>query len=261
MYKAMTSEEQFTRLQTQFKKLDQEVADKPGLHVHPFLTALAKGDPPILPGEIYRYCMDSDPMDLLWLINQAAKHTEILPSSAILSEDGKITDLVIHMCLCAGQRRIEKVFDKNHYIEQELPRIAMTEQLTAALVAATWLNLGLVLRFGSNDKLEVVNLISDRAEAQFGRKTVEQTIDDEIVARIIDALAPPWENTRGIYDPDDVLAGIKRLEKQTGAGLMVGLQPNAIRRDNYVPLRNSLLERWGVQMFLYADSDSELVKA
>ncbi len=165
-------------LYSQLQAISAEVVKSPHLHNHPFLRALVNGNPSVAVADIYRYCCESDPNDLLWHISEAVKQANAVPFAEKGFGIGRVSDLVAHMCLIAAARWIsQEKIGKAHWVN-DLPSMAMTEELAAAVVAATWFDLGLKLRYSADGKIEVANLICDRAETQFGVKTVEQAIDE-----------------------------------------------------------------------------------
>ena len=176
-------------LYSQLQTISAEVVKSPHLHNHPFLQAMVSGKPSVAVADIYRYCCESDPNDLLWHLAETMKQTNALSSARNEFGIGGVSDLAAHMCLIAAARWIsQENIGKAHWVN-DLPSMAMTEELAAAVVAATWFDLGLQLRYSADGKIEVANLICDRAETQFGVKTVEQAIDDEIFARVVDELS------------------------------------------------------------------------
>ena len=244
-------------LYCQLKAICAEVVQCPQLHNHPFLLALLSGKPPVAVADIYRHCCESDPNDLLWHISDTVKRTNAAPFAEDGFGVGRVSDLVAHMCLIAAARWIsQEKIGKAHWVN-DLPNIGMTEELAAALVAATWFDLGLQLRFNADGNIEVVNLICDRAETQFGVKTVEQAIDDEIFARVASELAVNGLGANGKPHPRDVKAGINRLEQSSGARLMVGLGTADARQSVDGALRNRIKDRWGIEMFVFADVESQ----
>ena len=193
---------------------------------------------------------------LLWDISSAVKDSMAESFAKNTLEIGLVSDLVIHMCLIAAARWISvKEIGKKYWVN-DLPSIAMTEELAAAVVAATWFDLGLKLRYSVNGKIEVVNLICDRAETQFGNKTVEQAIEDEIFAQVAKELSVFGLEDSGKPHRDDVLAGIDNLELSTGARLMVGLGITDARQGVDGKLRDRIKESWGIELFVFGDKES-----
>jgi|APLak6261659701_1056019.scaffolds.fasta_scaffold00077_2 hypothetical protein len=246
-----------SRLYTQVKDISDEVVKTPQLHNHPFLMALVRGQPSVPIADIYKYCCESDPNDLLWHISEAVKQANAASLAGNGFGIGKVSDLVAHMCLIAAARWIsEEQIGKAHWVN-EVPSMAMTEELAAAVVAATWFDLGLQLRYSADGKIEVANLICDRAETQFGVKTIEQVIDDEIYARVAQELSVTGLGARGKPHPRDVKAGINRLELVSGVRLMVGLGTSDVRQSVDSALRERIKTRWGIELFVFADTESQ----
>lgn len=245
-------------LYSQLQAISAEVVKSPHLHNHPFLWALVNGNPSVAVADIYRYCCESDPNDLLWHISEAVKQANAVPFAEKGFGIGRVSDLVAHMCLIAAARWIsQEKIGKAHWVN-DLPSMAMTEELAAAVVAATWFDLGLKLRYSADGKIEVANLICDRAETQFGVKTVEQSIDDEIFARVEQELSVMGLGTSsGKPHPRDVKAGINRLAQSSGARLMVGLGTADARQSVDGELRDRIKARWGIELFVYADAEAQ----
>ncbi len=245
-----------SRLLRQLQEIIAKIVESPQFHNHPFLLALIKGKPPIALAEIYGQCCESDPSDLFWDISAAVKESKLTALAENGFGIGLVSDLIAHMCLIAAARWIsEEKIGTAHWVN-DLPNIAMTEELAAAAVAATWFDVGLQLRYNTNGKIEVANLICDRAETQFGVKTIEQAIDDEIFARVTQELSV--NSPVGSYKPHprDVKAGINRLEKITGARLMVGLGTADARQGVDGTLRNRIQHLWGIELFVFGDKES-----
>ncbi|OAI16147.1 MULTISPECIES: TIR domain-containing protein [Methylomonas] len=241
-----------SRLYRQLENLVREVASLPALHSHPILQVLLKSNPSGGVTEIYQYCCDADPNLLLWEISNAIKRANIP-----LAESGvdRVFDLVAHICLLAGARWIaQKQIGRVHWING-MPSIAMTEELTATIVAAAWFDLGIKLRVDQDGGIKVANLICDHAETQFGVKTFEQTIGDEIYARLQRELTVG--SLVGIDSPhdDDLKAGLKMYEDATGASLMVGLPGAVPLKGVDSNLFKRVKQRWGIEMFLYGGND------
>ncbi len=247
-----------SRLYSQLQDIVAKIVGIPQLHNHAFLLALlkVKVNPPKDVADIYRYCCESKPNMLLWDISSAVKDSMAESFAKNTLEIGLVSDLVIHMCLIAAARWISvKEIGKKYWVN-DLPSIAMTEELAAAVVAATWFDLGLKLRYSVNGKIEVVNLICDRAETQFGNKTVEQAIEDEIFAQVAKELSVFGLEDSGKPHRDDVLAGIDNLELSTGARLMVGLGITDARQGVDGKLRDRIKESWGIELFVFGDKES-----
>lgn len=247
-------------LYNQLKKITSEVVSSPNLHNHPFLLALAGGDSPVAVADIYRHCCERDPSSLLWDISRAVKQANEGLSVKNGFGIGRVSDLVTHMCLIAAARWIsQKEIGKAHWVN-DLPSMAMTEELAAAVVAAVWFDQGLQLRYNSDGKIEIVNLICDRAEIQFDFKTGEQAFDDEIYARVSQELSVTGQVVSGKPHPDDVKAGIDKLADSTGARLILGLGTADARQNVDGSLRNRIKERWGIELFVFADMESQKTK-
>ena len=247
-----------SRLYSQLQDIVAKIVGIPQLHNHAFLLALlkVKVNPPKDVADIYRYCCESKPNMLLWDISSAVKDSMAESFAKNTLEIGLVSDLVIHMCLIAAARWFSvKEIGKKYWVN-DLPSIAMTEELAAAVVAATWFDLGLKLRYSVNGKIEVVNLICDRAETQFGNKTVEQAIEDEIFAQVAKELSVFGLEDSGKPHRDDVLAGIDNLELSTGARLMVGLGTADARQGVDGKLRDRIKESWGIELFVFGDKES-----
>ena len=247
-----SSDVQFSRLRTQLSQVSEKVSKSPQLHNHPFLKVLvnaAQPDPIPISG-IYRYCCETDPTILLWEISEAMKQANINEKEPGVD---LVFDLVGLMCMFAGARWIsQKEIGRTYWING-LPSMVMTEELTAALVAATWFDLGLKLRFSADGNIEITNLINDRAETQFGVKTVELAFVDEVYFRL------KGERFSINDEPheDDIKAGIKIFERKNGAGLMVGLSSSDARKGVDAELRNRFKQYWGIEMFIYGDAESQ----
>ena len=245
-----------SRLLRQLQEIIAKIIESPQFHNHPFLLALVKGKPPVALAEIYGHCCESDPSDLFWDISAAVKESKLTTLAENGFGIGLVSDLIAHMCLIAAARWIsEEKIGTAHWVN-DLPNIAMTEELAAAAVAATWFDVGLQLRYNTNGKIEVANLICDRAETQFGVKTIEQAIDDEIFARVTQELSVNSPVGRYKPHPRDVKAGINRLEKITGARLMVGLGTADARQGVDGKLRDRIKESWGIELFVFGDKES-----
>ncbi|TAN50522.1 MAG: toll/interleukin-1 receptor domain-containing protein [Methylococcaceae bacterium] len=250
----MTAETSQNQIHTRLATLAGEIAAKTALHAHPFLRALAGLKPPVAVADIYGYCTnpDTSPYALLWDIADAMKNADLTKAPTTPPE---IWDLAALMCLTAGERCIQQSMNGQQCWVNGVPNIAMTEELTAALVAASWLNLTLQLRCDGTGKIEVANLISDLAEQQFGVKGLAQTIDDEINKRVNRFREIPIDESKKFH-PKDIKHGIDKMEQKTGARLVVGLRPTAIPYGVSDTLRQDIRRRWDVEIFLYGNTTS-----
>jgi hypothetical protein len=249
------TKDQLSGLHKHLLKLIEEISNFPYLQTHPFLRVLEKREPPIRIEEIYQYCINTDPFILLIEISEAVEQANIQHKPDVLLDEGKMASLVAQMSLVAGERIIREEINENPNWVNGLPSIAMVEELAAAMVAATWLNLNIQIRLGSNDKIEVVNLISDRAELQFNNKNAEETIEDEIIVRVSGSKA--LDSKKKLLQRD-IKTRIDMSERKTGARLMIGLGSVVAKQSVDGELRRKIKDRWGIEVFLYADTDSQL---
>lgn len=248
-----------TNLQLQLQTLLRRMLADDRLLAHPFFsvwTAVQQNADHIAPDGIFDYCCtDCDPNDLLWIIADTVADL----SKQNKAYNSEIADLVAHMCLVAferwiGTESIAKICWKNG-----LPVVGMFDELAAAVVAATWFNLGIQIKINeeAEGKIEVSNLITDRPETQFLAKDVEAAIEEEIVARITHHLPIQKTHNYEPLHPKDICAGIRRFTKRTGAHLMIGFGTVQSHTQATKALRDRIKERWEIELFLYENHTTQ----
>lgn len=207
-------EETLSRLHAQLRNCAVKVAKNPKLHAHPFLRELATGESPVLPEDIHRHCLETEPTDLLWEISAAMKRASMRSEWGSGEDAQAVRDLVAHMCLVAGQRWMQQEITGKPPSAHDLPHVPMVE-LPAAFVRRC-----IVLNLEPEPGMAYTDWLLQRGKAHFGARGDEhpELLTEPVIRSATARLAADRHNAEaaglsppGLAELIDLLSALHEL--------------------------------------------------
>lgn len=245
-----------TRLHRQFQNACAEYQKNVALHKHPFFAALQAEDPALAAKDLCLYCTEIDPNRLLSKIDYALTTVNRQSTAGVAAQNRQVMDIVNCLRLFAIHRWLHGLLAdgemRHHGLHQEPPVLSISEELPAAVVAASWLDVGLRLQYQDGGRIQVLNLLGDPAEVQFGHQNLQQVFDNEIAHRVKLIRNPDYRrNPDRQFHFANILADLAEIESKHGMRLLfaLGRADNHARADS--ALRRHLRDTWQVELVLY----------
>lgn len=225
----------------------------------PFLQAWTaiKSNPPL--PKLYSHCTSCDSLNLLWQIGTAIQRASELANTPLARQKLREHQLPVRMALVACERLIRESRQCVNHAPDAAPALTMTNKIAAAIVAAAWNRLNIVLYRSVDGVIEIPHLIDDFAAPSLGHETLRDVADKEIKKRL-----DIWRGIRTTdtvptsgHTPDqriskvNLKSGLEVYEQETGTRFFVAIDQTRLSGHFDPDLANYLNEQWRIPLFRF----------